>query len=47
MSDLIDRATGRWQQFNVNPETRSLFEQIENVIASGVSEARSHRAGNC
>jgi len=38
MSDLIDRKSGKWRHFNVNPESRSLFEQIENVIASGVSE---------
>ncbi len=38
LSDLIDRETGKWRHFNVNPEARSLFEQIEEVIASGVSE---------
>ena len=37
MSDLIDRETGKWSYFDVNPETQLLFEQIEDMIASGVS----------
>jgi hypothetical protein len=38
MSDLIDRKTGKWSYFDVNQETQLLFEQIEDMIASGVSE---------
>ena len=36
MSDLIDRETGKWSYVSTcNPETQLLFEQIEDMIASG------------